>query len=742
MSWPTLADLARLPLPGTEAPSNVRFTPDGSSLTYLRANPGSLVASLWRHDLASGERILLAGPAPESEHDDTLSLDERLQRERRRTGTLGVTAYHWLPRAAAPTLLVPMGGRALVAVGDEAVRGRMRPVPGIEGAAAVIGSPDGRWIAHVCDGDLWLTALSGKGGARRVTQDADDGVTNGLADYAAAEELDRFDGMWWSWDGRHIAFARVDERAIPRMVIPHVEGSEGPEAHEEHRYPFAGGPNARITLRVTATDGRGFVDVPLPGEDDEYLARVVADPRGGWLVATMPRDQRELRWSSLATDGSLRRLWTEAGDPWINLDDDTRPLSDGRIVRTTEASGFRHLEIREAAGGARQLTGGPWSVTALAHVDEARGVAYFMGTRGGAAQRHLYRVPLDGASSEPERLTHEPGWHDVTFSDDGTRWADVQSDLDRSPWVTLYAVDSLAGAATEAGAVQVVAPRITAAELGVRPPDLLSLVAADGTTRLEAALYRPAQPAADPPPCVVWVYGGPRAQYVRRSWEVTVHPLRQYLARAGVAVLAVDNRGTHNRGVEFERLLRGSLGTAEVEDQAAAVKQLADDGEIDLRRLGITGASYGGFMTLRAMALRPDLFRVGVAVSPVTDWASYDTAYTERYLGLPGDEPEAYRSSSALELAGRITGSLLLIHGAIDENVHLRHSLRLVDALQAAGRDVELVILPKDRHRTRSASGLATRDRRTVRHLLEGLGVPLPEGLRTASEFAQAATGA
>jgi dipeptidyl-peptidase-4 len=141
------------------------------------------------------------------------------------------------------------------------------------------------------------------------------------------------------------------------------------------------------------------------------------------------------------------------------------------------------------------------------------------------------------------------------------------------------------------------------------------------------------------------------------------------------------------------------------------------------------------------MELRPDLFRVGVAVSPVTNWTGYDTAYTERYLGLPVDEPHAYRSSSALEIADRITGSLLLIHGAIDENVHLRHSLRLLDAMQAAGRDVELVVLPRDRHRTRSASGLATRDRRTVRHLLEGLGLPLPDELSMAVADPQAASG-
>jgi dipeptidyl-peptidase-4 len=240
---------------------------------------------------------------------------------------------------------------------------------------------------------------------------------------------------------------------------------------------------------------------------------------------------------------------------------------------------------------------------------------------------------------------------------------------------------------------------------------------------------------------VVWVYGGPRAQYVRLTWDVTVHPLREYLARAGVAVLVVDNRGTYNRGLDFERLLRGRLGSAEVDDQAAALAQLAERGEIDVDRVGITGASYGGFLTLRAMALRPDLFKVGVAIAPVTDWKGYDTAYTERYLGLPADEPEAYRSSSALEDADRIKGDLLVIHGAIDENVHLRHSMRLLDALQAAGRDAELVVLPRDRHRTRSASGLATRDRRTVRHLLEGLGVALPDELDVAEAAVQAARG-
>jgi len=611
-----------------------------------------------------------------------------------------------------------------VGIGEETVRGPLRPVAGVQGAAAVAGSPDGRWLAFVREGDLWLVSLD-DGEPTRVSHDAGDGVSNGLAEYVAAEELARFEGMWWSWEGAHLAFAHVDEREIPLTYMAHL--GEADATHESHRYPYAGGPNARVSLRIVAAASGSPLEVVLPdAAEGGYLARVVALPAGGWLVATLPRHQRELRWSRLAPDGALRHLWTEAADPWINLDDDTRALSDGRVLRSTERTGFRHLELRPGDGGApRRLTGGEWVVTRVVHVDEQRRLAYFMATRDGATERHLYRVPLDTSEpvEDPERLSGEPGWHDAVMSDDGDRWADTWSDLERGPGLTVRAI------AGSAAPVTIAEPRCHASGLGTRPPEMLTLTAADGRTELHAALYRPEAPSEDPPPCVVWVYGGPHAQYVKRAWEMTAHPLRQYLARAGVAVLAVDNRGSAFRGLQFEALLRGRLGSAEVADQAAAVRQLAERGEIDIARVGITGGSYGGYMTLRAMALEPDIFRVGVAVAPVTEWRGYDTAYTERYLGMPAEDAEAYEAASALAILDRIRGSLLLIHGAIDENVHLRHTVRAVGALQAAGRDVELVLLPADRHRTRSASGLATRDRRTVRHLLDGLGVRLPEEL-------------
>jgi dipeptidyl-peptidase-4 len=262
-------------------------------------------------------------------------------------------------------------------------------------------------------------------------------------------------------------------------------------------------------------------------------------------------------------------------------------------------------------------------------------------------------------------------------------------------------------------------------------PTLRSLPAADGSTPLQVAIFLPTAAASPPtsPPAVVWVYGGPHSQLVRDAWDLTVNPTRQALAHAGFAVVVADNRGTANRGLAFEAVLSGILGDFEVADQAAVIEALAAEGIIDRDRIGITGASYGGFMTVMAMLRRPDLFRAGVAGAPVVDWDGYDTAYTERYLGTPSVNPDAYAASSLLPRAENLDGDLLLIHGALDENVHLRHTGRLLAALQAAGRAASLVMLPNDRHSPRSPASALVIGRHTVRHLCKALAVPIPEDL-------------
>lgn len=699
-----------------DVPGGAVFTPDGRSITYLASVDGSLVRSLWHHDLASGARTEIAVPQPETTQEATLSRAEQLQRERTRTSELGVTSFSWATASQDPTLLVPMGGRLFVASGAETEHG-VHEVAGVRGASGAALSPDGSWVSFSMDGDLYLAPVRG-GPPRRVTDDAEPGVFNGLAEFVAAEELDRFDGAWWSADSRSIAFAHVDERGVPPFTIAHAAGED-----EVHHYPFPGGPNAEVSLRVASVAGDGCRPVELGMQRDDYLARVVARPSGGWLAAVLPRDQASLRWYQVAADGSTEHLWTEDGDPWINVDDHTRVLPDGRILRSTERTGFRHLELRSASGELdRVLTGGEWVVTAVVAVASDRGEVLFTATRDGVLERHLYAVPLDAAEpvTDPTRLTVDPGWHAVVTDPDGERWIDTWSDLAHAPRMT---VESRRGES-----LLVHPSSTTAGDASLVPPEIVELLAADGRTRLNAAVYRATAPTSDPPPAVLWVYGGPHSQYVKDAWEVTRNGLRQYLAESGATVVVVDNRGTGFRGLDFESAVNRRMGWNEVADQVAALRQLGERGEVDLARVGIVGGSYGGFMTVLAMAMEPDLFTTGVAISPVGDWTGYDTAYTERYLGLPRDNRDGYRESSAMTHVGDVCGDLLLIHGTADENVHLRHSQRLVEAFRGAGREIELVTFPEQRHRMRGES-IRERERRTIAHLLRGLGLPLPAEL-------------
>ena len=711
--------LERMPHPGLDAPTGLRFTTDGAALTYLRFLDDVPLRGVWRHELQTGERRLLIGPGDGTAGatDVEQATHDELMRQRMRDRGEGIPGYERAQGADVVAALV--SGRCLVSV--DGAGGE--PVPGVEGALAAALAPDGERLAWVREGDLFVSPTRGAGapGPIQLTDDATDGVTNGLPDYIAAEELDRYEGMWWNAAGDAIAVARVDEREIPPVDLT-PPGSDR-SRREVHRYPFAGGPNARVDLRIAHLGPAPGISGPVDiGVGDGYLARVVPHPGGGWLVAVLPRDQRSLRWSRLLEDGTLRELWVEWSEPWLNLDELTRVLADGRILRATEASGFRHLELREPDGsGPRALTTGPWVVTDVAHVDEARGEVLVIGTADGVLERHLYAVSLDETRpvARPRRFTAEPGWHEVAVSEDGARWADSHSSRQVAPRVVVHARDGRPD-------LVIHEPTATAGALAIAMPDLLEIAADDGTP-LEVAVFRPTDPAGAPPPAILWVYGGPHSQYVQDAWDLTIFPLRQALVAAGFAVVMADNRGTANRGLAFEAPIAGALGGGEIEDQARVVRVLADRGELDATRVGVTGGSYGGYLTIRALQRHPELFRAGVAVAPVVDWDGYDTAYTERYLGTPAANPAAYQEASLLPRAAELPDALLVQHGAIDENVHLRHSQRLAAALEGAGRHLDLLVLPDERHLVRAPATFLARHRRTVAFLCRALGVPLPD---------------
>ncbi len=690
----TTTDVARRPLPGTVAPSSVAFSPDGSTLTFLLADPGTLHQRLHAVDVGSGSARAVPTPGDDVEEAD-LPLEERLRRERARELAVGVTRYAWSTRAER--LLVPLRDGLWVLDGvDGTPRRVVEATPATGPLLDARLSDDGTRVGYVSNGEVHVVPADG-GQPVAVTSGAhESGRTNGLAEFIAQEEMGRSYGFWFSDDGAWIAFCEVDESAIPIYRIVHQGSDEvGPGAEEDHAYPFAGAPNAVVRVGVVAADG-STAEAPVWLDlgctqigDDRYVARVDWSPDGAVLVQIENRAQSRLdlvRFDPTTGSGELVRR--ETSDVWINLHDDLHFLPDGSFVWTSERSGFRHLERREPAGDlAEVLTSGEWVVTSVDGVGD--GAVWFTGTRESPLERHLYRVPLDG-SGPPERLTSEPGVHRATVHPGTGTWVDTWSSPTQPPRTVLHRPDGSTATLHDASED----PALD--DLDLHPPEERTVLAGDGT-ELHAAVYRPTTPG--PHPTIVSVYGGPHAQMVTRSWGVTVALRAQYLRSQGFCVAVVDNRGSTDRGLAFEGHLRHHMGTVEVDDQVALVRSLVDAGITDPDRVGIYGWSYGGYLSALCLARRPDVFHAACAGAPVTSWDGYDTHYTERYMGTPADNPLGYEHASVMtHVEGIRNRSLLLVHGLIDENVHFRHSARLVNALIRAGIDHELFLFPDERH--------------------------------------------
>ncbi len=711
-------DVARYPLPGTAVPVAAAFSADGRWVTYLHSPDRSLRRELFVMDAETGEARSLLGRAPSEVTEQTLTLDEKLRRERARELGVGVTSYAWVKETGS--ILVPLAGGLWVL--DDVTDAEPRLVVGGEAIDPQV-SPDGTRVAFVREAEVWVAPLDGSAAPQPLTRDAvANGRTAGLAEFVAQEEMARSHGFWWSQDSRSIAFAEVDERHIPVYRIVH-QGSDqvGEGAQEDHRYPFAGADNAKVRLGVIATDGA--VDgssAPEPVWMDlpphEYLARVHWLADGALVAQVEDRSQCRLDVVRLdPRDGTSTVLWTETSDVWINLHDCFRPLDDGRLLWASERSGYLHLELRRADGSLDVgLTSGDWLVTGVTGVDEDQGLVWFTATADSPLERHLYEVSLAGGSAR--RVTQEEGTHAVVVHPKSGRFVDTWSSRSTPPAVFLRDLsDGTVLAPVSPGSD----PRL--ARMAIAPPELTSIETADGT-ELHVALYRP--DGEGPFPTVVSVYGGPHAQRVTDSWATTVVMRNQYLRTLGFLVVMADNRGSANRGLAFEGAIRHDLGHLEVEDQAEVIAALTDRGLIDPTRVGIYGWSYGGYMSAMCLARRPDVFHVAVAGAPVTHWDGYDTHYTERYMGTPQDNPDGYRRSSVMAHVEAITGRLLLVHGLIDENVHFRHTARLLNALIRAGVHAELLLFPDERHVPRAEADRISMERRISDFLTTHLLAP------------------
>jgi len=685
--------VARYPRPGMAVPAQVRYSPDGRWVTYLHSQSGDLVRDLWRMELKTGRSECWIS-ADQEEMGASFSPDELLRRERARIRGEGVTEYLWAKDA--PVLLTVLKGDLYRWSDGNLVRAAKRVIdPKI--------SDDGRRAFFIRDREVWCVDERGE---VALTSGSAPGISNGVAEFVAQEELDRLSGYWPSPDGGRVAFAQVDERHIP--IYPIVHQGKQPVEIEEHRYPFAGAANARVKLGIVRIDGGDPVWLDL-GKDDIYLARVDWHPDGRLFVQVLSRDQKRLELRAYDAEGRASAVLVEESPVWINLHDDLRfHKATGEFVWSSERSGFRHLYLYASSGAlVRPLTSGEWPVDAMLDLDEGAREVYFAAGRDSPTHRQVFKVSLDGG--EPQALTREPGMHDAVFAPDFSSYIHSFHNRSNPPALTLRR--------PEGSPTHVLHPA-AAIELDLPSPELHRFSADDGTV-LHAAVYRPK--TSGKAPVVVEVYGGPQAQMVVDGWDETVDLRAQLLAREGFVVLKVDNRGSSRRGLAFEAHLAGRFGEVELRDQVAGVKWLGSLGFADLSRVGIYGWSYGGYMTTIAMTRATDIFKVGVAGAPSTTEAAYDTAYTERYLGTPRDNPDGYRESAAITYAAGLKGKLLLIHGLIDENVHFRHTALFIDALNAANKPYDLLIYPNERHMPRSEKDRLAMETRILEYFKQHL---------------------
>ena len=557
-------------------------------------------------------------------------------------------------------------------------------------------SPDGKMVSFVRGNNLYVVDVSGGGRERALTGDGGPKVLNGILDWVYQEEIygrGNFKAHWWSPDSARIAYLRLDESPVHEFtVVDHIPARQELEVTP---YPKAGDPNPLVRIGVVGAAGGAtkWLDTSKYKEIDHLIVRVGWKPDGARVVYQV--QDREQRWLDLnygsPQDGKTTTLFRDRTKAWIEpADEGTFWLKDGTFLWLSDRGGRRHLYHHDANGELiRPVTSGPWEVRSVAGIDQAKGVVYFLSSERSPTADHPYRIRLDGTGLT--RLSKREGSHRVSLNPTHTHFFDLWSDLNTPTQTRLHAADGAEVRVVEANPVEALR------QYRLGKPEFLQVKTRDGFP-MEAMLIRP--PDFDPAkkyPVLSFTYSGPQAQQVRDRWGGATYMWHQMLAQKGYVIWVVDNRSASNKGAETAWPVHGNLGELELRDLEDGLAWLKGQPYIDGTRVGLWGWSYGGYMTAYALT-HSKSFKLGIAGAPVTDWALYDTIYTERLMRTPQNNPEGYRKSSPLAAAKNLHGKLLLIHGTIDDNVHLQNTVKLAYELQKAGKQFDLMLYPKSRH--------------------------------------------
>ena len=555
-------------------------------------------------------------------------------------------------------------------------------------------SPDGKWVCFVRDYDLYLVEIASKR-VRRLTEGGSSALRFGYLDWVYQEELygrGNFKGYWWSPDSRKIAFLQLDCAAVKQFaIVNHIPYRAAPEIM---KYPKAGEPNPRAWLGIIdiASGKLQWIDNTRYQNAPHLIVRVGWSPDSKQVVYQL--QNREQTWLHLnfadSVTGKSQIIIKESAHTWVEIHDNPYWLRDGSFLWLSERSGWKHLYHYHFDGRiVRQITKGKWEIRELYGVDEKNGWIYFAATRDSAVERHIYRVKRNG--HDLQRLSSRPGTHYPRFNPGCSHYFDFWSDIATPVQVHLFTAAGKLVRVISANKVEALA------RYRLARPQFLQVKARDGFV-MEALMFKP--PNFDPGkkyPVLCHVYSGPHAPEARNSWAAKDYLWHQLLAQRGYIVWVCDNRTASGKGICSAWPLFHNFGQCELRDIEDGVDWLRQQKYVASDRIGIWGWSFGGYMTCYALT-HSQSFKIGIAVAPVTDWHNYDSIYTERYMGLPGKNKRGYRQSSAVVAAKNLHGKLLLVHGTMDDNVHLQNTLQFAYALQKAGKQFTLMLYPESRH--------------------------------------------
>ncbi len=584
-------------------------------------------------------------------------------------------------------------------------------------------SPDANYVCYTKKNDLYTVNIHTKK-ETRLTEDGSDVILNGYASWVYMEEIlgrsSHYCSFWWSPDSRYIAFFRTDDTAVPIFTLTDGQGQHG--YLETMRYPKVGDKNPQVKIGIARPEGRVVVWSEFNPKDDQYFGEPIWKPDGSRLfVQWANRGQNNLKiWEVDPANGSKTLFYNETQKTWIQLKDSEKRvtfLKNGKgVIILNDTSGWRHMYYYGMNGKlTNPVTSGKFTVTDLKYIDENKGVVYFM-ARGieNSARKDLYRVNLDG--KKLQRLTFGDFNHSkINLSPDAsyfvTTYENVSTPLrmsvldDHGKIIKEFADNKDAGFDN----------------YKLAKTELIRVKTADGLYELPMKVTWPINIDKNKKyPVLISAYGGPNSGSVMDTWALTGN--EQWFAKEGLIQVAMDHRGSGHFGKEGANYMYHNLGYWEMKDYSSLVKWLIANGNADSTKICITGFSYGGYLSCYALTYGAGIFTHGMAGGSVTDWTLYDSHFTERYMGTLADNAEGYKKSSPLTYAGQYKGMLQIVHGIIDDNVHLQNSIQLMSKLQDQKADFEFMMYSGSRHGWKGDKGSHFQNLKTrfiYRYLLE-----------------------